>query len=251
MRRLAFVVIYTVMSISILWAQAAQTDTSSYTPSPRVSQFQKPVFRGFSVHFDIASPFMGLIYGKIQNYEAQIDVNLYQRIYPIFEAGYSSAVKNFDSGAKYMSQSPFFRVGLNYGLLRPIKKDGLPRSVKSYPFIGLRYAFSLMNYSIENVTVTDNYWGTSDLMSFSSPFVYAGWLEIVAGVRIDLYRGLTMGWSARFKTLLHTTATDKSYIWYVPGYGKSSSSAFTFNYTIGYTFYSGSGRNKKQTSADL
>lgn len=250
MKRLVLVIL-TVLYVLGLVAQTVSNDTSSYVPAPKVGQFQKPVFRGLSLHFDIASPFMGLIYGRIYNYEAQLDVNLYRRIYPIFELGYTSAIKELESGAKYMSRAPFFRIGLNYGLIRPVKRDGKLRSVKSYPFIGLRYAFSTMNYSIENVLVEDRYWGTSDIVGFDSPFAYSGWLEVVGGVRIDIYKGITMGWSARFKTLLHTTAPDKAYVWYVPGYGKSSAAAFAFNYTIGYTFYYDSDKDKKKTISSL
>ena len=68
---------------------------------------------------------------------------------------------------------------------------------------------------------------------------YAGWMEVLGGVRVDLFKGLTLGWSIRLKTFLHTSAPDKSYVWYVPGYGKSSGMGVMFNYTIGYTFYSG------------
>ncbi|MGM9805309.1 MAG: DUF6048 family protein [Candidatus Aphodosoma sp.] len=219
----------------------AQSDTayarqSDYIPG-KTSQFQPPVFQGFSVHYDLAAPLMGIAYGKVMNFEAQIDVNLYSRIYPVLEIGFASADETMAVGSVYTTRAPFFRVGLNYGLLKRFKDDGTVRSVRSYPFAGVRYAFAPMNYNIGNVVVSDTYWGSETVEEFGSPLVYSGWLEIVAGVRVDLYRGLTMGWSVRLKTLLHTTAHDKSYLWYVPGFGNAGGAAFGFNYTIGYTFY--------------
>ena len=203
---------------------------------PKVKQFQGDVFRGLSVHADIGSPIISLLGGYARSYEVQLDVNIYRRIYPIFEVGYATAKKEAMSGIVYDTKAPFFRVGLNYGLLKPFKDDGSARSVKSYPFVGLRYAMSPITYSLSNVEIKDEYWETSVVEQFANTTKYAGWLEVVGGVRVDLFKGLTMGWSVRLKTLLHTT-TDKSYVWYVPGYGKSSGMGVMFNYTIGYTFY--------------
>ncbi len=204
---------------------------------PKVNQFQGKVFRGLSVHADIGSPIISLLGGYARSYEMQLDVNLYRRLYPIFEVGYATAKKEAISGIVYDTKAPFFRVGLNFGLLKPFKDNGSERSVKSYPFVGLRYAFAPVTYNLLDVEINDEYWGTTIIEDFDHNLEYAGWMEIVGGVRVDLFKGLTMGWSIRLKTFLHTSAPDKSYIWYVPGYGKSSGMGVMFNYTIGYTFY--------------
>ena len=204
---------------------------------PKIKQFQGNVFRGLSIHADVGMPIISLLGGYARSYEMQIDVNLYRSIYPIFEFGYATAKKEAISGIVYDTKAPFFRVGLNYSLLKPFKDDGNERSVKSYPFVGVRYAMSPIMYNLLNVEITDEYWGTTAVEDFRNNVKYAGWLEVVGGVRVDLFKGLTIGWSVRLKTLLHTTAPDESYVWYVPGYGKSSKMGFMFNYTIGYTFY--------------
>lgn len=226
-------------------AQTDEAETHNEVTPKKVKQFQPPVFRGLSVHYDLTSPLMGMAYGKVLNFEAQVDVNLYRRLYPIFEVGFASANETTSMGAEYTTHSPFFRVGLNFGLLKPFREDGSERSVRCYPFVGVRYAFSPMNYKIDNVVVSDPYWGTENIVSYGSQLVYSGWLEVVAGVRVDLYKGLTMGWSVRLKTLLHTSAPDKSYLWYVPGFGTTGETAFGFNYMIGYTFYSESFKKKE------
>ena len=209
------------------------------TPQPKVKQLQGDVFRGLSIHADIGSPIISLLGRNARTYEVQLDVNLYRRIFPIFEIGYATAEKELISKINYNTKAPFFRVGVNYGLLKPFKDDETSRNVKSYPFVGVRYAFSPMWYNLENIIIGDEYWGTSEVIDFKNKFAYSGWVEIVGGVRVDLFKGLTLGWSVRLKTLLHTSAPNKSHVWYVPGYGKSSGMGFMFNYTIGYTFYSG------------
>ena len=105
---------------------------------PKVKQFQGNVFRGLSVHADIGSPIIYLLGGDTRSYEVQLDVNLYRRLYPIFEMGYATAKKEAVSGIVYDTKAQFFRVGLNYGLLKPFRDDGSERSVKCYTFAGLR-----------------------------------------------------------------------------------------------------------------
>jgi hypothetical protein len=218
---------------------SSYSNTEEQNQTPKVNQYQGEVFRGLSVHADVGSPIISFFGGFARSYEVQLDVNLYRRLYPIFEMGYATAQKEALSGIIYNTKAPFFRLGLNYGLLKPIKDDGSERSVKCYPFVGLRYAFSPVTYNLLNVEIKDEYWGTSDIENFRDNVEYAGWMEVVGGVRVDLFKGFTLGWSIRIKTFLHTSAPDKTYVWYVPGYGKSSGMGVMFNYTIGYTFYSG------------
>ena len=225
---------------------SSYSNTEEQNQTPKVNQYQGEVFRGLSVHADVGSPIISLFGGFARSYEVQLDVNLYRRLYPIFEMGYATAQKEALSGIIYDTKAPFFRMGLNYGLLKPIKDDGSERSVKCYPFVGLRYAFSPVTYNLLNVEIKDEYWGTSDIENFRNNVEYAGWMEVVGGVRVDLFKGFTLGWSIRIKTFLHTSAPDKTYVWYVPGYGKSSGMGVMFNYTIGYTFYSGQDTKGKE-----
>ena len=217
----------------------SSSHNSNQESASNVKQYQGDLYRGLSVHADIGAPIISMLGGFSRSYEVQVDVNLYRRLYPIFEVGYATANKEAVSGVVYATKAPYFRLGINYGLLKPFKDDGSVRSVKCYPFVGLRYAMSPITYSISNITISDPYWGTSSTQQSRNNLDYAGWCELLGGVRVDLFKGLTLGWSIRMKTILHTSAPDKAYVWYVPGYGRSSGMGVMFNYTIGYTFYRG------------
>lgn len=236
MKRTLIIWILLICSVSI-FSQTSDTDTASYNPKESgVKQFQPPVFRGVSAHLDVASPLMGLVYSnKIFNIETQVDVNLFDRLFPILEVGFTSVDKSVGE-ASYITRAPFFKVGINYGLMKGYDKKGEPRSLKNYPFVGVRYGFSPMNYQLNNIVVRDDYWGEEVVRNYSKSLLYAGWVELVAGVRIELIKGVTMGWSVRFKMALHSAGVEKEKLWYVPGFGITNSSSFSFNYTIGYTF---------------
>lgn len=232
MLRVYILMAFMLLSVAV-WGQK---DSVVVRQKKHNENFELPVYHGWSVHLDILSPFMNLIHGDIYGAECQFDVNLYNRIFPIVEFGYADATCALPSGAEYKTSSPYVRVGINYGLLRPFNKRGNHRSLDCYPFLGVRYGMSFMDYHINNVVIMDEYWGTEQKINYDKPFVYSGWLELLGGVRINLAKGFTMGWSVRFRTLVHTTAESKTHVWYVPGYGKSDGNAFTFNYTLGYTF---------------
>ncbi len=194
------------------------------------------IFRGFSAHMDIGSPLISyLVDHSIKTLEGSVDINLLHRFFPIVEVGYGQADKTMDNGAHYFGSAPFARVGINVNLLNQRSDKDKTKGVRNYAFLGLRYGMSFMNYTIDNVRITDDYWNTEEIISYHKDFAYAGWCEVVGGIRVDLVKGFTMGWSVRYKALFHPKANQNE-MWYVPGYGKSGGSVFDFNYTIGYTF---------------
>lgn len=222
-----------VLVAAVAWGQE---DSVVVRPKKHNENFELPIYHGWSIHLDVLSPCMNLIHGKIYGGEMQFDVNLYNRVFPIVEFGYADATCTLVSGATYKTSAPYARVGVNYGLLRPFNKRGNHRSLDCYPYVGIRYGMAFMDYHINNVVIKDEYWQTEQKVNYDKSFEYSGWVELLGGVRINLAKGFTMGWAFRFRTLIHTTAANKAFVWYVPGYGKSDGNAYTFNYTLGYTF---------------
>lgn len=208
----------------------AQRRTADKAPTDSV------VFRGFSAHLDVASPLMGIAVDRgVVTGEAQIDVNLLNKFFPIVEIGYASANVTAENASVYRASAPFWRIGLNYNFLKT-KKKNVEKLNRNYPFIGLRYGMSVVNYSMDRVPMSEGYWNESGTMDFGSKAIYAGWAEILGGVRVDLAKGFTMGWSARVRIGLHTSLHNDSQLWYVPGFGKSVGAQFSFNYTVGFTY---------------
>ena len=99
-----------------------------------------------------------------------------------------------------------------------------------------------------NVQYNSDYWQGSKTHNFAAKSTYAGWIEIVGGIRVDIYRGLTMGWSVRLKTAFH--AKNKTQLWWTPGYGFTQGAQFAFNYTLGYTLRTKAERAKTATQTD-
>ena len=93
--------------------------------------------------------------------------------------------------------------------------------------------YTTISYSIIN----DDYWGVSRPLEVNPKYLYAGWAELVAGVRVNMAKGFTMGWNIRLGLLSHTSKSSlKNQLWYIPGFGKNNTVNVMFNYTFGYTF---------------
>lgn len=200
---------------------------------------KEQIYYGFSTHLDLASPIITpLANDLVVSAEAAFDVNLLQKYFPIVEVGYTYVNKS-DSVHKvnYKTAAPFFRLGINYSLMKTKTKEGEKKVVLNYPYIGLRYGFSVLKHQLDGVMITDKYWGEEVPLVFPSKVIYVGWLELLAGVRVDIAKGFTMGWNVRVGVLPHASKKNvKNQLWYIPGFGKTSNMPFMFNYTIGYTF---------------
>lgn len=194
------------------------------------------VFCGWSAHVDIASPLMGIITDKsVLTAEAVFDVNLFNKIFPVAEIGYGSVSTSALNGASFSTAAPFWRVGLNYNIMRRFDDNGKPQDTHNYPFVGLRYGMTVMNFTMNDMPMNDGYWGESATYNFEHKNVYVGWLEILAGVRVDLIKGFTMGWAIKMKMAAHSN-TNKALLWYVPGKGHCDGLTFSFAYTLGFTW---------------
>ena len=193
-------------------------------------------FYGFSAHLDIASPLMGLATDRgIIEEEGSFDVNFLDRFFPIIELGYASVNTQANNGSMYSATAPFGRLGVNFNLLKTKDKEGNLKPSRNYAYVGVRYGMSFVNYDVSNIPLTSGYWNENQLLNLNGKG-YGGWGEVVAGVRVDMAKGFTMGWSVRVKLFLHSSLENKQEMWYVPGFGKSSGNAFTLNYTLGYTY---------------
>lgn len=203
----------------------------------KYKSFQGDAYQGWTLMVDGFSPLMASSLDKsIHYYQMTGNINLYNKVFPTLELGYASVDKALPSKAEYAAKAPYIRLGVDYNLLTTIDKDGKPQNTKSYCYLGGRYASTYTNYSMKNISSVNDYWQEQQFKSILDQQAYVGWFEFLFGVHINIYKGLTLGWSARVKTFLHSNAENNTAMWYVPGYGFSDSASFEFNYTIGYTF---------------
>lgn len=176
--------------------------------------------------FDPAMRIFGQHYGGI---DAWAELSLHNRYKPIFEFGMGSCNDTPD-GMNFTfktKMSPYFRIGMNYNIFYNNSPD--------YQFcVGLRYGFTPYSYEVTGVTVDEGYWNDPSQFSIPSQSTTAGFLEIVAGVKVKIYKHFSMGWNVKYHTLLHEGKSTYGEPMYIPGYGKRGN-ALTGSFSIIYT----------------
>ena len=188
------------------------------------------VYQGMSVKLDIGNSVLELARsaGKIQSYEAAINVRLAKRFYPTLEAGYALAERGADGGM-HKGQGGFGRLGMD---LAVVKKGASENNM----LVGLRFGGAYQNYDLTNVKLHSEYWGEQRL-NFYDQQRFDCWGEIVAGCQVQIWKGFQMGWYIRMKLLF--TRTDKqgdALPAYLPGFGYRNDTNWGINYFLGYKF---------------
>lgn len=188
------------------------------------------VYQGMSVKLDVGNSVFELARsaGKIQSYEAAINVRLAKRFYPTIEAGYAMAERGADGGM-HKGKGGFGRIGMD---LAVVKKGASENNM----LVGLRFGSAYQNYDLTNVKLYSDYWGEQRI-NFYNQQRFDCWGEIVAGCQVQVYKGFQMGWYIRMKLLFTRNAKEGEVMpYYIPGLGFRKDFNWGFNYYLAYKF---------------
>jgi len=184
-----------------------------------------PLYQGIQIGFDLVSPASYLI---SNSYGAGIkaDINLWNKYFPTVEFGYADFDKSSKDGINCTSSGQYFKVGINKALsYRGSKAEDLF-------FAGIHYGFSSFSYNLDNLVYYPNYWkNNSDITSLEDQKAITGWIELTAGVRIQVHGPISLGWTAQYKSTMHVSNGENSIPAYIPGYGEN------FKPKLGIAFY--------------
>lgn len=202
----------------------ADLDTTA-NPGPKPVA---PLFNGVSVGFNFADAILQFTGQGYQNYDISADVSLYNWFFPVVEFGIGTADSHPEEGNfRYRGRPSFYgKIGMNYNFLYKSSPD-------YQVFLGLRAAYSRFSYDISDITINSSYWDQSNTFSLPRQHASCFYGEVLAGLKVKLWRQLSMGWTIRCKFKMHTAEGAQSAPWYIPGYG-TGPLGFTFSliYTI-------------------
>ena len=191
---------------------------------------QTPLYQGVMVGADVSGLATKVLGSDMFSTEASVQLNLKNRFFPIVELGYGSIeTTHEETDIFYKTSAPYFRIGMDYNVF--YQKPYLP----GYFTVGLRYGHSSFKYDIQAPDLMDPNWGHTEV-----PFAYegvksnAGWLELVLGLKTQVYKSFYMGFSVRYRSRLSITKNEHSEPYYVPGFGKNGSSNIGITYNIYY-----------------
>ena len=188
-------------------------------------------YQGTTIGLEVAGLGNHVLGSDILSSEVMLQANLLNRFLPVIELGYGKVNTLSDAtDIHYRTSAPFFKIGADYNFF--YNKPHLP----GYLFGGLRYGFSSFVYDVDAPTMTDPNYGGQIQMPFSYHGVNttAHWLEIVAGMKVKIYKGFCMGWSVKYKKRLSYTKHENTEPWYIPGFGENAGTGFSLSYHLMY-----------------
>lgn len=156
------------------------------------------------------------------NPEGYISADLNEKYSFVFIAGRSdySYARYRDTSFlmyDYRTKGFYFRTGIDINLLKPEKSRG-----KYSVGIGLRYGISRFTYEIPSIT-HENYWGKYQT-SVSSADEWAHFVEFTPGVRAEITKNLSMGWTVSLRKMIDPGTGKHLKPVYLPGYGNGTKS---------------------------
>lgn len=204
-----------------------ETDTVS-TPSPRSPY---PLYDGINIGLNFFDAILRIAGQTHSSFDLWANVSLHNWFFPTVEVGVGFGNnKPEDGNFNYKAKlSPYFKIGLDYNFLYKSNPD-------YQAFIGLRAGVSTYRYDITDITVSSGYWqqtGKYEILNQRATSLYG---EALAGLRVKIWKCLSMGWTIRYHFPFHTKLPEPlggskpgSDPWFIPGYGAGSPLSFTFS----------------------
>jgi hypothetical protein len=221
------------MSCASLAQEKVQENKPVKKPAKQKKDFIPHGIRIGTDLIDIGKSFSGKTF---QGWEVNGDVD-FANYYLAADIGSWSKNVLLPSG-NYSNGGNYFRIGADINLLG---KD----PDKNMLFFGLRYARSIFHESLVYQDTLSNYtygsispvFGTLN-RSITNSHETGGWAEITSGLRVKVWKGLWMGYTARMKLAPGTKGGSPAMTSYdMPGYGIVSNKPWWgFNYQIFWRF---------------
>ena len=212
------------------WAQKqTAVDSVVYTPKAKVTKDtvkNKYLPSGLRIGTDL----LAIVRSKdpsFKGWEINLDTD-FNRYYFVVDYGYWSTNQILENG-RYQNEGYYFRLGTDINFL-------LKDPDRNMFFLGFRYGLSNFNEKLEYQYVPNK-----SFPSFSNTLgngsVGGTWVEITTGIKVKIWAGLWMGYTARLKFAPSISGYGELISYDMPGYGIISETPYWgFNYQIFWRF---------------
>ena len=178
-----------------------------------------------SAGIEVLGPVTYFIEKNALSVEGYISADLNEKISVVLGAGYLD-YEYSQYNYTYLNNGFFLRIGTDFNLLKPKKSLG-----KYWGGIGLRYGLSHFEWEVPLLRQS-NYWGEAS-SSIPASKNWGHFIEASPGMRAEIFRNFSMGWSINIRMLLYTGNTNGLKPIYFPGFGNAEKRFSTgFSYFI-------------------
>ena len=224
-------IISLIIPSSMVFSQAESELNDSLTIKDKLLNINK-----IRLGLDVFKPIKSSSDGDNLNYEIVGDLQITENLYLAAEYGLIDRLIE-DENINFNSNGSFLRFGFDYNMFK--NWVGMDNSI----FLGLRYGSSNFSNKIEsyNVRNSDAYFSNfvdNNYQTIDHSNLTGNWLEIVAGVKVETFNNVYLGFSLRLNKLLSTQKPENFDNLYIPGFNKvtdDNTFGSGFNYTLTYS----------------
>lgn len=192
---------------------------------------------GLRVGVDLSRPVLSFAMDDYTGLEFVGDYRLTDRLWLAGELGNEKRTGQEDL-YNFTTSGSYLKLGVEYNSYQ--NWYGMNNSIT----IGGRYAFSTFSQTLNNYQIfnSNRYFnpngfalGSSESEEFSG--LNASWLELVVGMKAELFANIYMGISVRLAHLVSNSEADRFPNLWIPGFNKvtdNSNWGVGFNYSISY-----------------
>lgn len=207
-------------------AVAASTKTDTILPL-KMNRY------GLRVGVDLYKLTRGLYDSNYKGLELVGDYRLTKNYYLAAELGSENKTTE-DTRLTSTAKGTYIKAGFDY--------NGYENwlNMENIISIGLRYGMSTFSQNLDSYRIYNShpYWGELPSKDSNEKFsgLSAGWLEVVAGLKVKVINNIFVGFSLRMNTLLFNSKPDNFENLYIPGFNRTYNGNFGagFNYTVTY-----------------
>ncbi|MBC8754811.1 hypothetical protein H2O64_09025 [Kordia sp. YSTF-M3] len=192
---------------------------------------------GLRVGLDLSKPIRMLLEDDYKGFEIAADFRLTKKFYLAAELGNEQKTVD-EEQINFTTEGSFIKLGFDFNAYE--NWFGMQNAI----VVGMRYGYSTHKQTLNSYTVyqtNQHVEGESILTQtpgteFSS--LNGHWIEVVAGIKVELYDNIYMGFSLRLNRLLSTKEPENFQNLFIPGFNKVTSDSNIgagFNYTISYS----------------
>lgn len=205
------------MGIENSFAQTA-TDTINYKER-----------YGLRVGIDLSKPLRTLLQDDYSGLELLGDYRIYKNYYIAGEIG-NEQQDIFEENLNVSSKGSYIKLGADYNAYE--NWAGMENAI----FIGLRYGISSFSQTLESYAIATQtpYFGTDLIVAGEeSKGLSASWIELIAGVKVELFQNLYLGANVQLKRRVSEKTPDNMGNLYIPGFGTTNDFS---DFGVGYSY---------------
>ena len=212
-------------TFSLIWLLGIET-INAQTATDTVSYKER---YGLRVGVDLSKPLRTLLDDNYNGLELLGDYRIYKNYYIAAELG-NENMKLSEGNLSVSDKGSYIKLGADYNAYE--NWAGMENMI----IVGMRYGFSTFSQTLESyaISTSTDYFGANIIdASDQSKGLTASWVELLAGVKVELFQNLYLGANVQLKRMITQTTPSNIDNLAVPGFGKTNDFS---QFGVGYSY---------------